>query len=81
MPDESLSSLAVQSPLISLVTSFQIIAISRDVNVTAKLIGAGAAAFGVAALGLGLGLCLGASPLVMLGSLSEQTALLHYSGV
>uniref|UniRef100_A0A2I3RMX3 ATP synthase lipid-binding protein n=1 Tax=Pan troglodytes TaxID=9598 RepID=A0A2I3RMX3_PANTR len=50
LTDESLSSLAVSRPLTSLVSSrsFQTSTISRDIDTTAKFIGAGAATVGVA---------------------------------
>nr|XP_045002045.1 ATP synthase F(0) complex subunit C2, mitochondrial-like [Jaculus jaculus] len=59
--NESLSRLAVTRPLTSLVASrsFQTSTISRDIDTTAKFIGAGAATVGVAGSGAGIGTVFG----------------------
>uniref|UniRef100_A0A2I2YR74 ATP synthase lipid-binding protein n=1 Tax=Gorilla gorilla gorilla TaxID=9595 RepID=A0A2I2YR74_GORGO len=61
LTDESLSSLAVSRPLTSLVSSrsFQTSTISRDIDTTAKFIGAGAATVGVAGSGAQIGTVFG----------------------
>uniref|UniRef100_A0A2I3RAQ4 ATP synthase lipid-binding protein n=2 Tax=Pan TaxID=9596 RepID=A0A2I3RAQ4_PANTR len=61
MADESLSSLAVSCPLTSLVPScsFQTSAVSRDIDMAAKFIGAGATTVGVAGSGAGIGTVFG----------------------
>ncbi|XP_055474257.1 ATP synthase F(0) complex subunit C2, mitochondrial isoform X1 [Psammomys obesus] len=59
--DEGGSSLAVQQPLTSLISShsFHTSTVSRDIDTAAKFIGAGAATVGVAGSGAGIGTVFG----------------------
>uniref|UniRef100_A0A8I3SBB6 Uncharacterized protein n=1 Tax=Canis lupus familiaris TaxID=9615 RepID=A0A8I3SBB6_CANLF len=61
LTDKSIRSLAAPHPLTSLIPScsFQTSAISRDIDIAAKFIGAGAATLGVAGSGAGIGTVFG----------------------